>query len=90
MMAADRVASPLMVVALNTLSEETVVVPPEIVPETTRLLETVAAERVRRPLMVAVFNTLSDDIVVVPPEIVPETTRLFCILTADTDSSPDE
>jgi hypothetical protein len=79
-----------MVAALNTLSDDIVVVPPEIVPETTRLLETVAAERVRRPLMVAAFNTLSDETVVVPPEIVPETTRLLEIRVADTVMSPDE
>jgi hypothetical protein len=49
MMAADRVASPLMVAAFNTLSDETVVVPPEIVPETTRLFWIRAADTVSNP-----------------------------------------
>jgi hypothetical protein len=48
-LAAERVRRPLMVAAFNTLSEETVVVPPEIVPDTTRLLEIVAADTVMSP-----------------------------------------
>jgi hypothetical protein len=50
MIAADRVASPLMVVAFPTLRVDTVVVPPEIVPDTTRLFWIRAADTVRSPV----------------------------------------
>ena len=44
MMAEDRVVSPLMLASFQTVSDEMVVVPPEIVPDTIRLLETVTAD----------------------------------------------
>jgi hypothetical protein len=88
MMAADRVASPLMVVAFKTLRVVTVVVPPEIVPDTTRLLEMIAADRVASPLIVVAFLTLRVVTVVVPPEIVPETTRLLEMMAEEVEKVP--
>jgi hypothetical protein len=50
MMAEDKVASPLMVVAFPTLRVDTVVVPPEIVPDTTRLFWILAADTDSSPV----------------------------------------
>jgi hypothetical protein len=77
--AAESVRSPLIVAAFKTLSDEIVVDPPEIVPDTTRLFWILAADTVRSPLMVAAFETWRDEIVVIaaPAEIFPTTVRLF-------------
>jgi hypothetical protein len=88
MMAADRVASPSMLASFPTLSDESMVIPPEIVPDTTRLLVMMAADRVASPLIVVAFKTLRVVTVVVPPEIVPDTTRLLEMMAEEVEKVP--
>ena len=82
--AADKVASPLIVAAFQTLSDEIVVVPPEMVPDTTRLFCTVAADRVVSPLIVTSPDTDTLDRAARPLTVTP----LLIVTASDRVDTP--